>query len=351
MAIISGKQTILGFASTATWGTEVQAATLLAFDTFDPGISHTTIESSSTNGLNQVMLDDMERGATTYRPSITMKMRSNAKWEYLLAQIMGTSAAPTEVTGGQADYKHTITVNTSANPKYFSLAWLSSSATVLAFPSIAVTKATLTIPNPPGVATWRFDMIADSILRSTSTTSVAELQALTAPATAPLIVDQDDEFLVNAASGAGLSSGTDCVSVRALTFTIERPQDSLAEIKCATGNASPTDNGLINATLDVTAKGLEDHTVLAAGDAGDVKKLSVYIDSETQIGSGTVHSFKLFVPRAKIIQEPTYPITSPGFNPLSYQYQCLKASANPTGMTSTYPYFEIVNTTSTSLLA
>jgi hypothetical protein len=71
----------------------------------------------------------------------------------------------------------------------------------------------------------------------------------------------------------------------------------------------------------------------------------------TQIGSGVSKSFAVYLPKMILVTEPQYALTDPGTNTLALNFRLLKASSNPTGMNSTYPYFEIVNALSTSFLA
>lgn len=351
MAIISGKEAKLAIVSTSAWGTEVEADKLVAFDQFNFGVSHNVLDSASVNGLGQVMAEDLERGATTITPSITMKLRSGGYWEYLLAQFMGTSGAPSEQTSMQGDYLHTLTLNTSVNAKYFSLSVLHTSGATYTYPSIAVTGVTIGFSEVPGVLVATFNMIADSIDLSSSTNTTSTLGALTAPTVAPLVVDADDELLVNAQGGGALSNGTDCVSHSALSIELSRPQQSFNEVKCAAGNAEPSETGLFTCAVTITERGIADNTILNYGINGTELKLSFDNQSTTQIGSGDYHQFKFNLPRAKIVEEPSYDITGPGFNQITYKYDGLKAASNPTGMSSTYPYFELINEISTSLLA
>lgn len=351
MAIISGKEAKLGLVSTSAWGTETEVDKLLAFDSFNFGVSHSVLESASVNGLNQIMAEDLERGATTITPSVTLKLRSGGNWEYLLAQFMGTAGAPSEQNNPQGDYLHTLTLNTSANPQYLSLCVKDASATTFTYPSVAVTGVNIGFSEVPGVLLATFTMIADAIDLSSSTNTVSIMNALSAPTTAPLVVDADDELLVNAQSGGALSNSTDCVSHIAFSIDLQRPQQSFNEVKCAPGNAEPSETGLFTCAINITERGQSDHTIIQRGIDGDYIKLSFDNQSTTQIGSGDYHQFKVKVPKAKIVEEPSYDITGPGFNQISYKYDGLVAASNPTEFSSTYPYFELINEISTDLLA
>lgn len=350
MAIISGKESRLGIIKTSAWGTETAVDKLVAFDSFDPGVSHTVLEGQSSNGLGQVMIEDQERGQTTITPSLTLKMRSEGDWEHLLAAFMGTAGVPTEQNTGDGDYLHQLTMATS-NSIYYSLAYLDSSTTSYSYPSVAISGVTIDIPNPPGVMTITFNMVADSIVKTGATNTVAVLNALTAPTTYPLVVDQDDELLVNLESAGALSNSTDCVAIRSCNINYQRPRLSLPEVKCADGNAEPVDDGLVTCEVSLVTKGMIDQSILTTGDTPTYDKLSFDNQSTSQIGSGDNHSFHFFMPRGRIVAEPSRTVSNPGFNEFSYVYTALKASSNPTGMSSTFPYFELTNTATADYLA
>jgi hypothetical protein len=52
-----------------------------------------------------------------------------------------------------------------------------------------------------------------------------------------------------------------------------------------------------------------------------------------------------------LIQKPEISLANDGANPVTLTFKLIKAATNPTGMSSTYPYIEVVNTLATSLLA
>lgn len=351
MAAISGKQMRMGITIATTWGTEVEVDKLLPFDSWDPGKSVTILDGVSPNGLGRSMASDEQRGAEDIRPVITTKMGDEHGWEYLLAQFMGTSGAPSEQTASQSDYLHRITFNETLNAKLASVAVKDSSGTVTSYPSFATTKVTIDISGGlPTVPVITFEGLADKEENDSTTNTTSVLNALSAPTIRPTVVEQADEFLVNAQSGGALSNSTDLVSITAARIELERPQSSPSEIKGSADNSQPVDDGLFVVTMGLTFAKMDDHTWIDYANNETALKCSLTVEG-AQLGTGENRSFAFYMPRCKVLDEPSRAVTSPGFNPFDVVLRAYVASANPTGMNSTYPYFELINTISTSLLA
>lgn len=349
MAAISGKETLLGLKVSSTWGTEVAVDKLISFASFEPGKSVSALQDNP-NGLNRSMLDSQQRGAEDIRPTVSANIGYKSNHEYMLAQFMGTSGAPSEQTPSQADYLHRVLFNPTLHAKLLSLAIKDTTTTTLAYPSASVTDLTVTVANPPNFVNASYSLIGSALSLTSSTNTTTVLNALTPAAVNPVIVDQADEFLINVSSGGALTSPTDRIAIQSFVINLSRPQESIAEIKGSAGNAQPTDGGLFAGTVTLTLKNKADHTYLTAADAGTEYKCSMIMEG-AQIGSGENNTFAIYVPRMKIIDQPGHSVTDTGQNPLSITFNCLVAASNPTGLNSTYPYFEIINTTSTSLLA
>jgi len=349
MAAISGKQTLVAVNVASTHGTEVATTHLVPVDVFNFGKSTGRLDGN-TLGINRSMLDAVIPGAETVQPSFTSKMNYEETYGFFLAQFMGTAGAPTEQNGGQGDYLHTLTFNTTLNAKPLTVSVKDTSTTTSTYPSAYVTGVTLSTSDVPNFLTGQFNMIANDLDLSSSTNTTTVLNALT-PTTANYIIpEQADEFLINAQAGGALSNSTDLVSIRSFSLTLARPQNVVNEIKGSDTASAPQDGGLFNAQLTVELKNMADHTYLTAQEANTEYKCSLDIQG-TQIGSGDNETFKILIPRMVIADVPGRDLSNPGDNPLSITFECLVASANPTGMDSTYPYFEITNNFATDLLA
>jgi len=349
MASITGAQTSAAVQIATTWGT---AAASGAGDKFAGEISHSLNEQelvSRAIGSGNYMITAATRGNEKPTVNLTMDVGYRNTFDVLLAQFMGTAGAPTEVTGGQADYKHTLTFNTSLNSKYITFAYESSSAKVHEFPTCGVRSASIRTPSVPGYVEAQFELVANKLELSTAVNTNAVLQAATATDTELAAVSFDDTFWINTASGGAVSSG-DALAVTSWQLDLERPQDSANEIKGSAGNGSPIATDLFSGTLTITLKELADHTYYTIWSAETAQKCKFTV-SGSQIGSGTNKSVAVYIPRMQLISAPSYSVTSNGTNAVTYTFRISKASANPTGMSSTYPYFEITNGLSTSLLA
>jgi hypothetical protein len=272
--------------------------------------------------------------------------------DVLLAQFMGTSGAPTEVTVGQSDYKHTVTFNTTLNAKYVTLAFESSSATVMEFPTCAVQSIGIATTSVPGYLDFTAELLANTVELSSATNTNATLANCTFTEGTPELVAVDlvDKFRTNNQSSGAVGAG-DQYNITGFNLSLNRPQEIIAEIKGAAGNSAPLGTDLFDGTFSIDVKELADHAYYTIWSAETARKALIEVEG-TQIGSGTNKRFSIYLPRILLVTEPQYALTDQGTNALSMEFRLLKAATAPTGMTgSTYPYFEIVNGLSTSLLA
>lgn len=351
MASITGAQTKAGVKIASTWGTAVACGATNAFaGEITPNFNVNELTSRQI-GSGAYMLSSATRGSLAPTISLTADMGYRNNCDVLLAQMMGTSGAPTEVTVGQSDYKHTITFNTALNAKYVTFAFESSSTTTMEFPTCAVRSIGLASTSIPGYVDFTAELLANDVSLSSATNTNATLANCTFSEGVPELVAADfaDKFQTNDQSAAALSSGGQ-YNITGFELSLERPQELIPEIKGASGNSAPIGSDLFNGSFNVTVKELADHAYYTIWNAETARKALLEIQG-TQIGTGTNKRLSVYLPRMILVTEPQYALTDQGTNTLSLNFRLLKASANPTGMTSTYPYFEIVNGLSTSLLA
>lgn len=351
MASISGVNTNAAIKIASTWGTAVSVG---AGNRFAGEITPSfNVEELTPRGIGSgaYMLSNATRGR--YVPTIQLVadlgFRNNC--DTIIAQLMGTSGAPTETTGGQADYLHTITVNTTLNAKYLTFVFETSSTTVLEFPTAACQSFNIKSQSVPGYIDFTADLLANNALITGPTNNNAAVAATTfTEGTAELAAcAYEDTYRINAQSGGAVAGG-DQYNITSFDLTINRPQETIGEIKAATGLSAPTATSYIDGTFTVTVKELADHAYYTIWSAETSSKSKLSIEG-SQIGSGVNKRFSAVMPRMLLVQEPQYAVTAEGVNALTLNFRLLKASANPTGMSSTYPYFEIVNGLATSLLA
>lgn len=352
MASITGAQTKAGVKIASTWGTAVACGAGNSFaGEISPSFNVSEITSRQI-GSGAYMLSSATRGSVIPTVSLTADLGYRNNCDVLLAQFMGTSGAPTEVTAGQADYKHTVTFNSTLNAKYVTLAFESSSATVMEFPTCAVTSIGIATTGVPGYLDFTAELLANTVELSSATNTNATLANCTFTEGVPELVAVDlvDKFRTNNQSAAAVGSG-DQYNITGFNLALNRPQEIIPEIKGSAGNSAPLGTDLFDGTLSVDVKELADHAYYTIWSAETARKALIEIEGTT-IGTGTAKRFSIFLPRLVLVTEPQYALTDQGTNTLSMEFRLLKAATAPTGMTgSTYPYFEIVNGLSTSLLA
>jgi hypothetical protein len=352
MASITGAQTKAGVKVATTWGTAVACGAGNSFaGEISPSFNVSEITSRQI-GSGAYMLSTATRGSVIPTVSLTADLGYRNNCDVLLAQFMGTSAAPTEVTTGQSDYKHVITFNSTLNTKYVTLAFESSSATVMEFPTCAVQSIGIATTGVPGYLDFTAELLANDVNLSSSTNTNATLANCTFTEGVPELVAVDlvDKFQTNAQSGSAVGSG-DQYNITGFNFSMSRPQEIIPEIKGSAGNSAPLATDLLEGSLSIDVKELADHAYYTIWSAETARKALIQIEG-SQIGTGSNKSFSIYIPRMLLVTEPQYALTDQGTNTLSMEFRLLKAAATPTGMSgSTYPYFEIVNGLATSLLA
>jgi len=352
MASITGAQTKAGVKIASTWGTAVACGAGNSFaGEISPSFNVSEITSRQI-GSGAYMLSSATRGSVIPTVSLTADLGYRNNCDVLLAQFMGTSGAPTEVTVGQSDYKHVVTFNSTLNAKYVTLAFESSSATVMEFPTCAVTSIGIATTGVPGYLDFTAELLANTVELSSATNTNATLANCTFTEGVPELVAVDlvDKFRTNNQSAAAVGSG-DQYNITGFNLALNRPQEIIPEIKGSAGNSAPLGTDLFDGTLSVDVKELADHAYYTIWSAETARKALIEIEG-TQIGTGTNKRFSIYLPRLVLVTEPQYALTDQGTNTLSMEFRLLKAATAPTGMTgSTYPYFEIVNGLSTSLLA
>lgn len=355
MAIIAGAQANAAIQVATTWGTEVAAGAgdKLVAKITDSANEQELIANQVASGVSFATAAVI--GNTKPSGTIDMDVGYRNGADTIIAQIFGTDTPSAEITGGQGDYRHVITFNTTLNGyggstgKFLSIARESTSAKTINYPTCAIRKISLSTPTVPGYFHLNAEFIANKIELASAVNTNAVTAAATSVDTALAAVDFSDSFWINAQAGGSLSS-SDKLNVLNFTFDFERPQDMPNEIRGAAGNSVPISTGLPAGTLSVTLSQLTDHTYLTAWEAGTEYKLKYVVDGAA-IGSGSNKSYSIYCPRLILINKPQVDLTEDGVNQVTMVFRMLKAASNPTGMTSTYPYVEIINAVSTNILA
>lgn len=352
MASVSGARSNAILKVASTWGTAVSggAGNKLKAE-ITPNFNVDELQARQI-GSGIPMTQFVTRG--NLKPTIGIKQDGGYRngMDYQIAAFMGTAGAPTEQTASQADYKHTITFNTALNAKYVTLAYDSGSATVVEFPTCAVRSINFAIQDAPGILEFSSELLANNVAggsMASATNTNGSMASATATDTETINYAFEDLFRINTASGSTLAGG-DNYSITGYNLTLTRPQEIMGEIKGSAGNGAPVETGLFEGTLQVTVKELADHTYFGYWYNETALKCSLNIQG-TQIGTGVNKAITIYIPRMILVQEPQYALTSEGINALTMTFRIIAATSNPSGMSSVYPYFEIINGLSTSLLA
>lgn len=349
MAIISGSNTNAIAQIATTWGTAVAAG---AGDKLIAEISHSINETeliSRAIGSGNAMITAATRGNEKPTVTVTGDAQFQGAFPVILSQFMGTAAVSAEVTASQADYRHTITFNPTLNAKYVTIAYESSSTTVHEFPTCAARSFTLRTPSVPGYLEYSAELVANKLELSTSTNTNAVCAAATIVQSEIAAVTFDDDFWIDTEASTTLASGGQ-LDILSYELNLQRPQESANEVKGSAGNGSPIMTDLFQGTLSITLKGLTDHAYYTYF-ANETSLKCRFTVEGTKIGSGINKAVDVYIPRMQLISGPSYAVATAGVNPVTYTFRISKAASNPTGMTSTYPYFTIANQLSTGYLA
>jgi hypothetical protein len=196
-----------------------------------------------------------------------------------------------------------------------------------------------------------FSELAGTNLTTANVNNNATLQGLSEPDPEKAVVEFSEEFLINAQAGGALANPADLTCITDFSLTLSRSQEFIFEICDTSGNSKPVASDKATGQLTVGLKEHDDLNVWeAAAQAGTEYKALLNVQG-TQINSGDNKTIVTNLPRLKIVDTPDYSLSSPGLNPVSITFDILDASANPTGMVETRPYFDITNTRATAYVA
>lgn len=357
MASITGGETNAAIALGGTgtgYGTAVAASTgdKLLFDSLEIKENPTSLDTS-TLGSGKSMELDVVRGNISPSVNISGKTYYQGGLDRILAQFFGTAGAPVEQNGGQGDYLHQIGFNDSLNNVFATVAYETSSSTVVEGPSCAFDSITITAENPRSIVTFSATGNANEKELSTSTNTNAVLSGTATIADdEEVILDYDSEFWVNAESGGALSSG-DAVNIQSFSLTLNRPQSFKYEVTGSAGLTKPLSDDYFTGTLTVTLRERLDHTWETANLNETAYKCKLGIEG-SQIGSGDNKALDIYIPRMKLETDPDYTVSNAGHNPETLTFKLLAATSAPTGFDGTlgeYPYVELLNESSSAYIS
>lgn len=350
MAKIYGSNARIGMKVSGTFAT---AATVAAGDKLEvesiEANENTSELSANPIGSGDLMQNESQIGQTSPTISFEEIMKYDGAGMAGLAVFQGTSAAP--ATEG-AGYAHSMLFNETFNENFLTTVIEKTDSALEEFASGQPTSVTITAENPPNYVKASMEILANKREIDSPTNQTADLANLTLADTERIVIEQADEFLINAQAGSALASPTDRKSIMSAVLTLTKPMEHLNEIKGSAGNSEPEPTGDIpyQGMLEVTFKGLDDLTYFTAHQAGTEYKASLAITGSL-IGGSTYKALRVYLPRLRIVEEPQHSWTSPGNNPLTVNFKCLVAASTPSGMLDRYPHFVVINEKSAAYIS
>lgn len=352
MTAITGAQINAGLALNATtdaWGTaKATGAGNGIRAEIAPSIDVQQLSLRPIGG-GAIMTPDSYAGRQTPVVNLTADLGFQNGTDRLLAQFFGYSPTPSEVTGGQGDYRHQMLLSETANQVYTTFAYEDTTTTTIELPTASVRSITLSFSETHAIINLEAELLGSKVEISSAVNTNAVLAGCTIPDSEPTIIKLEDKFWINAESGDALDSG-DQYDIVSYTLVLTRPQDFIGNVKGSAGNAAPQINDVTSGTLTVTVQQVADHTYHAAWAAGTKYKCKL-TSLGSVIAAGTNKEVSIFVPSMKLVSFPDHQQTEAGFNSMTLEFTIFAATAAPTGMASIYPYVEIVNTRTTAYVA
>jgi hypothetical protein len=347
---ITGADTVAALKVGTTFGT---AATFAAgdryeFENLDAGRNPEEL-AASPKGSGQIMANESQQGAIS--PTITIEKLEHFNDAGTAAEaVFFGNEGVTNVHTGQA-WTHSIICSDTFNNSYLTHAYQFTGGSIMESASCTPIRLTATYENPPNYGRISLELLANDIIQESTTNTYSAMQSLTIADSERIVGYPDDEFLINIQSSGALTSPTHRLSVKSLVATYEKPQEHTREFKGSLGNGEPVPVGdpPFMATLAVTLSGLDASTYFQRAREGTEYKASFTLTGSL-IAGGVYKRLVRQWPRLKLVQDPTYSVSSAGINEVTLNFKCLVAASVPTGMLSVYPATLVTNTRSNGYL-
>ena len=354
MASITGRATKFGYdvKASGSFGTATALTKLLAIvpGSFNQGRNVNKLRPA-TIGTGESMPGQMYQGGDAPTLGFKTQLGYNNNTAQLLAVYFGTSAAPgAEQTEGQSDYLHRIKFNSTRNANYLTMAGNVTSSELMEWVDVWINEVSISMSQFSDFVVADFKMGASQRIHKSASqvNTYAGIAALSAPSRDEAIVKRTHRFRLNSDSGGALANG-DTVAVTNVEIKYSCAQESVSEMKGSEG-VSPRENDDFMGTIAITLKDMTSFTYYDAAQDGTTYKADLEVIG-SQIGSGLYKKIGFNYPLLKVCEDPQYAPGNPGFNPHVVVFDMLKRTSSPTGMNDSYPYIDIVNDLSTSLLA
>lgn len=299
MAIIAGHGVTVGVVQGTTWGTAKTVTKKLRCQSLTVTDNKQVLLSRQHD--NSYTSSSLKLGRRNVTVSITCDMCFGGEWLILAASMLGTAAVGAEITGGQADYQHTLDF-AAAHSRFLCMAFEAEDDVVCEIPSLKITGVTIAgSDNERGTVT--ITGIGDRIIVAATTNSNAVLNALTISQTEEAAVFNGTNAycrMDDYSTSASLASADD-LAMTSFSLALQRPCTPYWGLRGANTQFSyePYQSALSSGTLTLTLAAIDDavSSFYTEYIASTVQMLEIFVDG-SQIGTGSMNAFKLQMPYA-----------------------------------------------------
>lgn len=348
MTAIKGSQKIIAMGLGDTFGTPVALGTGSKIEVESYSDSENTTElTSNPIGGGVIMQTISERGQVSPTIEINMLAGYNDAGVDAVKQFFGTDTTSSIVAGSA--YAHLFTMNETFNTEFLTVADLKTATLAVEYPSCVVTSLNYSL-NTNDYMKLAISLLGNLQDLDPATNKKTQLDSATVADATRVVVRPGHEFRINTQAGDALDSDDD-LSITMSTMSFTKAMEHVPEVRGADGNSEPESSGIpVEVMLTVERKNQPDLDFMTAHQEGTEYKASLLVEGPVISGT-TTYAYEFYFPRLKIVTPVEASASSPGRNPESITFRCLKATANPAGMSSTYPYIRIVNTKATAYKA
>jgi hypothetical protein len=338
-----------------TWGTAVQCG---ANDGF-------RLRSSSRTGGKERIPDrsatgkafgnKSSRGQEIHRITSLTDFRYGGRCAEILAAIMGTAGAPSEVEASY-EYTHALSFEDRLGD-FFSYCERKGDVRVDEYDSSMISRLVIEITGR-GPASLEFEHIASLLTRDDSgTNTLATFASVTIRDPIVPVFLGDCRFRLNDQEAEAIDAA-DVLKPNLIRLTIDRKlsEDFVADQLVGRGVYQPSETEDPEVYLQIGFPEMVANTYQEWVDDQDMKKADLLITNAaaplTGAASGLYHQYDFEFPNLEPFEPPENAITGPERIEDGVTFRCIEPDSAPSGMTSTDPFLCTVrNQISTNLLA
>lgn len=336
MAIAKGHDCGLSLAKGATWGTLPSDPTTDGLYPFLALDIQKKVESIPNEAKNDTaMRQQSDAGVTRVDGSFSRYAHYQGS-ELPLALTLGTAGAPTQV-GTTSYYTHRLLVNKSLQG-IFGAAFVDLETNIEEFDSLKFNAVTISGDRGSGRVTTSYEVMG----RDLDTAGNITWASITENANAlnNHVLWNHLLFYENDNSGGDVTSET---AINLQSFSIRFANNCSEHFTNAGLRLEPVRSNFLDVTGSFTLDTYENTNLVADITARTLKKIAWVFTS----GS---YAFKIFVPACRF--EGNLPsVSGPGRIPQTINFVAEKVASNPTGMSSTMPYLDVISQDSADPLA